>query len=340
MLPEILNKLANKENLSEDEMAVMMTKIMDGELTPAQVGALLMGLRVKGETSAEIAGGARVMRDKAVAVNTQDLYAIDTCGTGGDGAHTFNISTAVALVAAAAGVPVYKHGNRGVSSKCGSADVLEQLGVAIDLGPHEVEECVREVKIGFMFAPRFHLAMGNVVQPRRELGVRTIFNVLGPLANPAQVKGQVLGVYAAEFTETMAQALQALGCERTLVVHGLDGLDEITTTSPTKVTELKDGTVETYLIEPPQLGISYAHKDELKGGSAEINAQIILNLLRGAEGPKRDIVLLNAAAALYVGKKAANLREGVELAAEIIDSGEAYQTLVNWIEISRELRVS
>ena len=340
VLSEILNKLVNREDLTELEMIEVMTKIMDGELTPAQVGALLIGLRMKGETSAEITGGARVMRSKAVAINSGELYAIDTCGTGGDGANTFNISTAVAVVAAAAGVPVYKHGNRSVSSRCGSADVLEQLGITIDLGPDAVQECVRQVNIGFLFAPRFHQAMGNVVQPRRELGVRTIFNVLGPLTNPAQVKGQVLGVFSPELTETLACALQALGCERALVVHGLDGLDEITITAQTKITELKDGKLETYLIEQPQFGLKYAHKGELTGGDAQENSRIILNILRGEHGAKRDIVLLNAAATLYVGKKAADLQEGIELAAELIDSGTAYRTLTQWIELSRELKVS
>ena len=340
MLPEILNKLVNREDLTELEMFKLMNQIMDGELTPAQIGAILMGLRMKGETSAEITGGARVMRDKAVAINTDDLYAIDTCGTGGDGAHTFNISTAVALIAAAAGVPVFKHGNRSVSSKCGSADVLEELGIRIDLCPDNVKECVRNVNIGFLFAPRFHKTMGNVVQPRRELGVRTIFNVLGPLTNPARVKGQVLGVFSADLTETLASALNALGCERALVVHGLDGLDEITITTQTKITELKDGKVETYLLDPLQFGIEYGHKGELVGGDAVENSHIITNILNGEKGAKRDIVLLNAAAALYVGKKASDFKEGIELAAEIIDSGAAFQTLNRWIEVSQELRAS
>ncbi|NLL88602.1 MAG: anthranilate phosphoribosyltransferase [Firmicutes bacterium] len=340
MLPEVLNKLANKENLTEAEMVQIMTKIMDGELTPTQIGAFLMGLRIKGETSTEITGGARVMRDKAVAINTEDLYAIDTCGTGGDGANTFNISTAVAIITAAAGVPVIKHGNRSVSSRCGSADVLEQLEVKIDLGPNQVKACVSHVNIGFVFAPMFHQAMGNVVKPRKELGVRTIFNVLGPLTNPARVRGQVLGVFAAGLTETLAHALKALGCERALVVHGLDGLDEITITAQTQITELKDGSVETYCIDPPQFGLAYAHKSELAGGDAEANARIITNILQGEKGAKRDIVLLNAAAALYVGKKASGFAEGIELAAEIIDSGVAYQTLASWVKLSREFAVS
>ncbi len=340
MLPEVLNKLANKEDLTEVEMIQVMTRIMDGEFTPTQVGALLMGLRIKGESSAEISGGARVMRDKAIAVNIEDRYAIDTCGTGGDGANTFNISTTVAIVAAAAGIPVFKHGNRSVSSKCGSADLLEQLGVNIDLSPSEVETCVSSVNIGFLFAPRFHLAMGNVAKPRRELGVRTIFNVLGPLTNPARVKGQVLGVFSAGLTETMAHALKALGCERALVVHGMDGLDEITTTTRTKVSELKNGDIETYFIDPLQFGLKYAHKGELTGGDAQENARITIDILRGEKGAKRDIVLMNAAAALYVGKKAADLEEGLQYAAEIIDSGAAYETLCKWIEVSRELQVS
>ena len=296
---------------------------MAGEATPAQIGAFLAALRMKGESVAEITAGAAVMRRRALAVDPGIPYAIDTCGTGGDGANTFNISTAVAFVAAAAGVPVVKHGNRSVSSRSGSADVLEALGIPIHLDPKAVQESVRRHKFGFVFAPGYHQAMKHVVGPRRELGARTIFNILGPLANPAAVQGQVLGVFDGALTEVMAQVLRGLGVERAMVVHGLDGLDEITLTTNTQVSELRDGQVKTYFLDPRDYGFAYVKPELLRGGDSEENAAIILRVLRGEAGPARDVVVLNAAAALLVGKHADTMAQGVRQAQVVLDSGQA-----------------
>ena len=327
-----LNKLFNRDNLSTEEMTDAMHQIMDGRATPAQIGAFLAALRTKGETITEITAGANVMREKALKVKVGVDYAIDTCGTGGDGAHTFNISTAVAFVTAAAGVTVVKHGNRSVSSRCGSADVLEQLGVNIDLDPVAVGHCVDKIQIGFIYAPKYHQAMKHVAQSRRELGVRTIFNVLGPLTNPARVQGQVLGVFSPELTEVMAGVLGELGVKRAMVVHGLDGLDEITLTTKTKVSLLDGGKVVTYLLDPSLYGFDYQDPSELTGGDAQQNAQIILDIFQGQPGPKRDIVVLNAAAAIYVGKQASSFKEGLEKAAMVVDQGLAYQKLQQLIQ--------
>ncbi|MEL7597182.1 MAG: anthranilate phosphoribosyltransferase, partial [Clostridiaceae bacterium] len=263
MLKFAIDKVIRNENLTEEEMIRAMDIIMEGKATPAQIGGLLIGLRMKGETLEEITGSAKVMRDKALNLSIQNDYAIDTCGTGGDGGSTFNVSTAAAFVAAAAGVVVVKHGNRSVSSKCGSADVLEKLGVNINLQPDEVQKCVDKLNIGFMFAPNFHKAMKHAVGPRRELGVRSIFNLLGPLTNPAGAKGQVLGVFDENLTAVMAGVLKELDVERAMVIHGLDGLDEITVTDRTKVSELKDGKINTYFIDPKDFGIPLAEKNEL-----------------------------------------------------------------------------
>lgn len=335
MLQSVFNKLFNREDLSEVEIQDAMHFIMDGQASPAQIGAFLAALKLKGETITEIAGSAKVLREKASKVAIKHSYAIDTCGTGGDGARTFNISTTVGFVVAAAGIPVVKHGNRSVSSRCGSADVLEYLGVQLDLEPTKVAQCVDEANIGFAYAPKFHQAMRHVAQPRREIGVRTMFNVLGPLLNPATVQGQVIGVFAPELTEIMAAVLQQLGCERALVVYGLDGLDEITVTTKTKVTELKDNKITTYELNPLDYGLAGGTVQDLVGGDAKENATILLEILQGKTGPQRDIVLLNAGAAIYIGKQADSIKEGIAIAEEIIDQGLAYAKLNQLIKLTQ-----
>ncbi len=337
MIQKSIESIMNGVSLSEEEMIDCMTKIMSGDVTEAQMASFLTALKVKGESVAEIVGGAKVMREKAEVVELQNYYTVDTCGTGGDKLGTFNISTAVAVITAAAGIPVVKHGNRSVSSKCGSADVLEALGIKIDLTPEQVEKCVKETNIGFFFAPNFHKAMKYVGKTRKELGFRTIFNILGPLANPANANAQVLGVFDEKLTEPMAEVLKNLGVERALVVHGMDGLDELSTTSDTKVTELKDGELNTYIISPQELGFKKAEIEAIKGGLAEENAEIIRGLFRGDKGFKRDILVLNAAAALYVGKKADSLKEGIALAEEILDSGKAEEKLKEFVKFSNSL---
>lgn len=335
MLRESINKLVQKENLSEEEMVNALDEIMDGKVSEALIGSFLTALSIKGETIEEITGGAKVMRKKAEVVDLDSLYTLDTCGTGGDGSGTFNISTAVAFVSAAAGIHVVKHGNRSVSSKSGSADVLEALGANIMLEPSCVERCVKEQNLGFFFAPSFHKAMKNVSRPRRELGFRTIFNILGPLTNPAKAKTQVLGVYNEGLTEPIAKVLQNLGVEHALVVYGMDGLDEITITKETKITELKDDRITTYLISPEDFELRRGKKEEIIGGIAEENAEIIKNLFKGEKGSKRDILILNSAAALYVGKKARSIKEGIELAKKIIDNGLAEKKMNEFIEYTR-----
>lgn len=327
MLKGAIAKLIERKNLSEQEIMDAMGCIMEGNATPAQIGSFITALRLKGETIEEITGCAKVMREKAQRITPKVEYCIDTCGTGGDGANTFNISTASAVVAAAGGTTVAKHGNRSVSSRSGSADVLEALGINILLAPEEVKECIERVGIGFMFAPSFHRSMKHAAGPRKELGIRTIFNILGPLTNPANAKGQVLGVYHEALTEPMANVLLNLGVEKAMVIHGADGLDEITTTGITKVSELRDGKVSNYGIDPQEMGFGRAKKEYLSGGDAQANAEIIISIFDGEKGPKRDVVVLNAAAALYVGNAASSLAEGVEMAEEIIDSGKAKRKL-------------
>jgi anthranilate phosphoribosyltransferase len=300
---------------------------MKGEATQSQIGGFLVGLRMKGETIEEITGCARAMRDNAKPLNLISRYAIDTCGTGGDGSKTFNISSVSAIIAAAGGAKVAKHGNRAVSSKSGSADVLTELGIDINVEPEEAAKLIEEKGMAFLFAQSYHSAMKNVAVPRRELGTRTIFNVLGPLTNPAFARGQILGVFSKDLTYTVAKVLGKLGVERALVVHGEDGLDEITTTGFTYVSELKDGNVTDYKIYPEDFGIKRATTEEILGGTAKDNANIILNILKGEKGPQRDIVILNTAAALYVGKVCETIKEGVLLAQELIDSGKALSKL-------------
>jgi anthranilate phosphoribosyltransferase len=327
MIREAIAKLIDGQHLTQAEAAGVMDEVMSGEATPAQIGAFLVALRVKGETVDEIAGCASVMRQKSTKVITRHPVVVDTCGTGGDASGTFNISTTAAFVLAGAGLCVAKHGNRAMSSKCGSADVLKALGVNIDLPPERVGRCLDEVGIGFLFAPMLHAAMKHAVGPRREIGTRTVFNVLGPLTNPAGAKRQLIGVYGPALTETLAEVLLRLGAERALVVHGADGLDEITLTGETKVSELRDGKVRTYRVTPEEFGLRRAAPQDLRGGDEGTNAQILLDVLRGAEGPKRDAVLLNAAAAVCAGGLADDIAGGIPIAQKAIDSGRALEKL-------------
>lgn len=335
MLQEAIKKVVTKERLTEEEAYSVMNEIMTGNGTSSQIGAFLIGLRMKGEEVDEITGFAKAIRDNASPLKLKSSYVIDTCGTGGDGGKTFNISTAVAIIAAAAGIKIAKHGNRAVSSKSGSADVLEKLGFNINLQPEEARQCIDEKGMAFLFAPKYHSAMKNAALPRKELGIRTVFNLLGPLTNPSFVKGQVLGVYDKELTKIIVQVLLNLGCERAMVVCGEDGLDEITTTTITHVSELKDGKIVDYRINPKDFKIKLATSDDIKGGTPEENAEILFDVLKGKKDSKRDIVLLNSAAALYVGKVCSNIAEGVKLAEKIIDSGAAYSKLKELVDYSR-----
>jgi anthranilate phosphoribosyltransferase len=323
MIGAAIGKLVEQQNLTEEEAAQAMRQIMEGGATPAQIAAFLIALCIKGETIEEITGCARVMREKATHIRAPYPNVIDTCGTGGDGAQTFNISTTAAFVVAGAGVPVAKHGNRAMSSRCGSADLLQALGVAIELTSEMAETCLAEVGITFLFAPLFHSAMKYAIGPRREIGVRTIFNILGPLTNPAGAKQQILGVSQKELAEPMARVLGNLGSTRAFVVHGADGLDEITTTGETYITALDAGKIASYTISPEQFGLRRAPLGALAGGDASQNAEISLAVLEGKQGPHRDVVLLNAAAALTVAGTAPDLQAGLQLAAHAIDSGAA-----------------
>jgi anthranilate phosphoribosyltransferase len=327
MIKEALNLVAQGRDLTAEEMALAMDEIMGGQATPAQIGGFLTALHMKGETPAEIVGAARTMRARATRVNPVKKGLVDTCGTGGDGKRTFNISTTVAFVVAGAGVPVAKHGNRAVSSGCGSADVLEALGVKIDLGPEAVAACIDEAGIGFLFAPIFHTAMRHAVGPRRELGFRTIFNLLGPLANPAGAERQVLGVYDPDLTMTLAEVLRDLGTEHSLVVHGAGATDELTLAGENIVCECRQETINKYTVNPSQIGLSAAPIDALAGGDAKQNAEILLAILKGDQGPRRDVVLLNAAAAFIAAERAAGFEEGLRLAADSIDTGAAMDAL-------------
>ena len=327
MLKNALNRVIAGENLSLQEARDSMQTIMSGEASEAQIGALLTALRMKGETCGEIAGFAETMRNHTVKVHCRETNLLDTCGTGGDRKGTFNISTAVAFVVAGAGVSVAKHGNHGVSSSSGSADVLKALGVKIDLAPQAVADGIDEAHIGFLYAPVFHPAMKYAGKPRRELGFRTVFNVLGPLTNPLSAQLQLLGVYERSLTQKLAEALVQLNIRRAMVVHGLDGLDEISTTAPTQVSEVIDGKIRSYLLNASDYDIPAATLADICGGIPADNALIINDILHGLEGARRDLVLLNAAAALTVAEKAENIREGLNLAANSIDSGAALDTL-------------
>ncbi|MBF0323581.1 anthranilate phosphoribosyltransferase [Magnetospirillum moscoviense] len=333
LMKEVLGRIAVGHTMSEAQAEEVFEVIMSGDATPAQIGGLLMGLRVRGETVEEITGAARIMRAKALRIEAPP-GAVDTCGTGGDGSGTFNISTAAAFVIAGCGVPVAKHGNRALSSKSGSADVLAALGIKVDADMALVKESLWDNNLGFLMAPRHHNAMRHVAGPRVELGTRTIFNLLGPLANPAGAAFQVMGVFASQWVEPIAEVLGRLGVERAWVVHGRDGLDELTTTAPSLVAEWKDGKVSTFEIRPEDAGLPRAHAADLKGGDATVNAAALKALLDGAKGAYRDIVLLNAAATLIVAGRAADLKEGVVAAAQSIDSGKARAVLDRMVAIT------
>ena len=330
-----ISRLIDRQDLAPDEAEEIMSSMMEGQATQAQIGAFLAALRMKGESPNEIAAFARVMRSHAVSVApVTGRTLVDTCGTGGDGTCTFNISTASALVTAGAGIPVVKHGNRSVSSTCGSADVLQELGVNLAVDPKEQARIVEQVGIAFLFAPNHHPAMKYVMPARQELGCRTVFNILGPLANPAGAGAQVLGVYNQNLTKTMAEVLRLLGVHRAMVVHGA-GLDEITTTGITSVCELGDGTIRTYPLDCRAFGIAPAGISDLRGGNPRENARIIREILAGERGACRDIVLMNAGAAIYIGGQAKDLREGIGLAAQSIDSGNARARLDALIDATR-----
>jgi anthranilate phosphoribosyltransferase len=333
-----IKKLTLGEHLSFNEAEAVMYSIMNGDATPAQVGAYLMGLRMKGESIAEIAGSAKAMRSLSnnPLVKSQDV--IDTCGTGGDGANTFNISTTVAFVVAGAGLPVAKHGNRSVSSKSGSADVLKELGVNLEITPEQAGQCVDEVGIGFLFAPVFHPAMKNAIGPRREMGVRTIFNILGPLTNPAGAKRQLMGVFDPDLTEPLAHVLKDLGSQAVLVVHGAHHLDELSTTGPNTVSELYNGQVTTYTLDPKAYGLYPASVEDIRGGDPAENAQITRAILGGGGSrAQRDITILNAAAALRAGGKVNSLEEGLQLAAHVLDSQAGLAKLEALVNYSQGL---
>jgi anthranilate phosphoribosyltransferase len=338
MIVEAIRKLVDRTSLSREEAFAVMDTIMSGHATDAQIAAFLTALRMKGETVEELIGFARVMREKVSPVRTRARVQtslsgtdremlVDTCGTGGDATGTFNVSTATAFVVAGAGVPVAKHGNRSVSSLCGSADVVEALGVRLDLSPERVGRCVDEIGIGFCYAPLLHKAMKFVMLARREIRIRTVFNILGPLTNPARAAAQVIGVYDGALTGVMAEVLKELGTVRAFVVHGEDGLDELSTTGASRIAELRDGQIRTYTVQPEDFRLNRATLADLRGGSAADNAEIIRRILAGERGPKRDIVVLNAGAAITAGGKAATIADGVDMAGRAIDSGAARERL-------------
>ena len=336
MIVNAVKKLVVGTNLSREECYRAMDDIMGGRATPAQIASFITALRIKGETVEEIAACAQVMRDRVVRVHVEAEDLVDTCGTGGDGARTFNISTTAAFVVAGAGITVAKHGNRSVSSQSGSADLFAALGVNIQAGIPVVERCLREVGIGFLFAPLLHGAMKHAIGPRQEIGIRTVFNILGPLTNPAGAPNQVIGVYDPELTETLCEVLRELGSRRAYVVHGCDGLDEITLTGTTRVSELKNNRIWTFNLDPAEFGFRYCRPEDLKGGDAETNAKITLSILNGEPGPKRDVILLNAAAAIYVAGRSKSLKEGLAAAADSIESGRAMNKLEALKRVSSE----
>ncbi len=334
---EILNKVVDGNDLTGSEIEEVFDLIMTGEATPSQIACLITALRMKGETVTEITGAAKIMRKMALKIKVPNPdNVLDTCGTGGDRSHTFNISTATALVLASCGVVVAKHGNRSVSSSCGSADVLRELGVNIDINAAKVSECIEKTGIGFLFAPKLHGAMKYAIGTRREIGIRTIFNILGPLTNPASAKRQLLGVFAKSWVRPLCETLKNLGYIKAMVVHGEDGLDEITTTGKTFVAELSNGKISEYQIDCNIYGLKNASSQELRGGDLSVNAGIINNIFAGELGPKKDIVLLNSGAALYVADKVKDIGEGIEMAREAIDSGKVKDKLNELIKVSNE----
>ena len=339
MIVKALAKVVDGVNLSEIEMMDVMQEIMSGRATSSQIGAFLTALRMKGETIEEITAAAKVMREKVTQIRAsidKDTALIDTCGTGGDKKGTFNISTISAFVIAGAGVKVAKHGNRSVSSNCGSADLMQALGVNINVSIEKIEECIDKVGFGFLYAPLFHSAMKYVAVARREMGIRTIFNLLGPLTNPAKARAQLIGVYDSALTETFSMVLKNLGCKHTLIVHGSDGLDEITITGKTKVTELIVDEIKTYSIHPEDFGMKVGSFEDLKGGDVEENALIAKEVLNGKEGTQRDVVVLNSAAALIAAGKAKDFPQGIEISAKSIDRGKAMTVLQKLVKLTNE----
>jgi len=336
-LPSAIRAVIERRNLSGDEMRAVMRLIMTGQATPAQIGGFLVGLRVKGETVEEITAAAGVMRELATPVNVSGPHVVDTCGTGGDGAGTFNISTAAAFVVAAAGGKVAKHGNRSVSSKSGSADVLETAGVNLDLTPEQVARCIDEVGVGFLFAPKHHGAMKHAIGPRREMGVRTIFNLLGPLTNPANAPNQVLGVFSDQWVEPLAEVLQQLGSRHVLVVHAEDGMDEISIGADTRVGELKDGQVRVFTIQPEQFGLKRSDISKLAVSSPAESLAMVEKALKNEPGPARDIVALNAGAAIYVSGLAPDLGAGIKTALAVLARGAAGKKLLDLVALSNKL---
>ena len=335
---DALQRLLDARDLSHDEMLDMMRQVMGGELTPAQIAGFLVALRIKGETVDEIAAAAEVMRDLATHVAVEDrTHLIDTCGTGGDGIHTFNVSTASAFVAAAAGARVAKHGGRSVSSACGSADVLEALGVNVNLPPDQVAQCVNDIGIGFMFAPNHHSAMRHAAPVRRELGVRTLFNLLGPLTNPAGAERQIMGVFHRDLTGMLAQVLQRLGSQHVMVVHGADGMDEISFSGDTYVAELRNEEIREYVLNPAQFGLASHEMKTIQVENAAQASEVLDDVLAGKQIPARDIVLLNAGAAIYISGLADNLQQGIAQARDIIDSGAALEKLGQLAALSQQL---
>ena len=335
MIIDAIKKVVDHQHLNEDEMTAAMNEIMEGACTDAQIACFLTALRLKGETAEEITAAARVMRLKALSVPVKNrAQLVDIVGTGGGGAHTFNISTAAAFVACGAGLTVAKHGNRSVSSRSGSADVMENLGCTIDLTPESVGRCIDEIGIGFLFAPKFHLAMKFATPVRREIGIRTIFNMLGPLTNPADAGIQLIGVYDIKLAAVFADVLERLGRKRALIVHGMDGLDELSLSAETEVFDLSPAGIVSYRVRPEDAGLARAPLDAVRGGDAQENAAIIVDIFKGKQGPCRDLVLLNAGAALMAGGRAATLREGAAIAAEVIDSGGAMRKLTDLKELT------
>ena len=336
-IQQALRQITEGQDLNNDEMTEVMRGIMTGVATQAQIGGFLVGLRMKGESVTEITAAARVMRELATPVDVNVPHLVDTCGTGGDGAQTFNISTASAFIVAAAGGHVAKHGNRSVSSSSGSADVLEAAGVRLDLNPEQVARCIREVGLGFMFAPQHHSAMKHAIGPRREMGIRTIFNLLGPLTNPAQAPHQLIGVFRGELINPLAQVLGQLGSKHVLVVHADDGLDEISISAPTQIAEWRDEQVHTYTIKPEDFGLTRAAISEITADSAQQSLAIINDVFSGAAGPAQDIVLLNSAAALYACGLADSIKDGIDMAAEQISNGEAARRMTALAALSQQL---
>lgn len=334
MITECISMAVEGKDLSESQAAGALEEIVLGEATQAQMGSLLTALRMKGETVAEVTGAARIMRREAMRIDARATTVLDTCGTGGDAADTFNVSTTAAFIAAGAGVTVAKHGNRAITSSCGSADVLEALGVNIAAEPAIVEECIASVGIGFLFAPKLHPAMGNVAGPRREIGIRTLFNILGPMANPAGATSQLLGVYAPELTELMAGVLAALGTRRALVVHGMEGMDELSLFGESRVTEVNDGESTTYMLRAADYVDTAGTPEDIKGGSPAENAAKLQSVLDGEAGPAREIALLNAGAAIYASGLSGDLADGIATAARSLDEGAAADSLKRLVEAS------